>query len=579
MRAHLGGCTALAAASIVCSALLGTAGCKGQVTGPGGETPGNPAGPNPPGGSVNPPGGSNVTPVPPPPPGDDRVFFASATRRLTKGELRQTLLDLTGLDLATELAKFPEDFAEAGDVFAFDNRYAHQEPSAALIEAARNLADTVGARLLSDANVDVRQRLIGCTPTGASDPACLRGFVTRFGRRALRRPLTPAEIDAFVTKVQPLALEANDFNRGVALVVRAMLQNMEFLYRTEIGQPVAGVDGLFKLTGPEVATRLSYLLWGTSPDDGLLDSALAGDRLGTPASIRAAAERMLADPRARRAVGRFHALWLGYERTAPPAALAAAMNRETQRLIEKVVFEDQRPWRELFAARETYVDATLAAHYGLPAPAGGAGWVSYGDTGRQGILSHGTFLGVERKHEDTSPTMRGHFIRTRLLCAPVPPPPPNLNVDIDAVPTDGNCKADRYNMWQKDGCKGCHSLMDPIGFGLERYDRTGKARTVAPADAGKAGCELSGRGEFTGAAGAQAFEGVAGLSDQLVGSGALEACLTTQLASYMLGREPRGEELALFSRVADRFNGDGQRFDRLLLDLVSLPGFGYRVAE
>jgi hypothetical protein len=244
-----------------------------------------------------------------------------------------------------------------------------------------------------------------------------------------------------------------------------------------------------------------------------------------------------------------------------------------------VVFDEQRPWRELFTARETYVDATLAAHYGLPAPAGGAGWVSYGDTGRQGILSHGTFLGVERKHEDTSPTMRGHFIRTRLMCAPVPPPPPNLNVDIDAVPTDGNCKADRYNMWQKDGCKGCHLQMDPIGFGLERFDRTGKARTVAPADAGKTGCELTGEGQFAAASGPQAFTGVAGLSDQLVASGALESCLTTQLASFMLGREPRGEEVALFTRVAGRFAADGQRFDKLLLDLVSLPGFGYRVAE
>jgi hypothetical protein len=578
MRAHLGGCRALVAVPVVCIAVVGAVGCKGQVTGgPGGEIPGNPPGPGTPGGSINPPGGSNVMPVPPPPPGDDRVFFASAIRRLTKGELRQTIVDLTGLDLAGELAKFPEDFAEAGDVFAFDNKYAHQQPSAALIEAARNLADVAGARVLSDAAV--RQRVIGCTPTGAGDQACLRGFITRFGRRALRRPLTPAEIDAFAAKVQPLALEANDFNRAVALVVRAMLQNVEFLYRTEIGQPVAGVDRLFKLTGPEVATRLSFLLWGTAPDDGLLDSALAGDRLGSPQSIRAAAERMLADPRARRGVGRFHALWLGYERTAPPASLAPAMNQETQKLIEKVVFEDKRPWRELFTARETYVDAALAAHYGLPAPAGAAGWVSYGASGRQGILSHGTFLGVERKHEDTSPTMRGHFIRTRLLCAPVPPPPPNLNVDIDAVPSDGNCKSDRYNMWQKDGCKACHALMDPIGFGLERFDRTGKARTVAPADAGKTGCELTGRGEFLGAGAAEPFEGVAGLSDRLVDSGALERCLTTQLASFMLGREPRGEEVELFSRVAGRFTADGQRFDRLLLDLVSLPGFGYRVAE
>ncbi len=548
-------------------------GCTGQI----GDATGRPGGGG--GGSNDPtqpapPGAS----VPAPPPGTDRVFFGSAIRRLSKGELRNTLSDLLGVDLGSELAKFPEDYSEAGDVFAFDNRYAYQQPSAALIEAARNLGEVAATRVLADASL--RSRLEVCTPTGAGDETCLRSFVTRFGRRALRRPLTPTEIDQLVAKSRPAGLDAGDFHRAVSVVVQALLQDPEFLYRIEIGQPVAGSNGLFKLTGPEVATRLSFFLWGTAPDDGLLDVAVTGTRLQDPAAIRATAERMLADPRARRGVERFHALWLGYERQPPPAELAAAMNEETRRLIERVIFEDKGSWLDLFRSDKTYVDGPLAAHYGLPAPTGGAGWVSYGSSGRQGILSHGTFLGVERKHEDTSPTMRGAFIRTRLLCQVVPPPPPNLMVDVDAVPTDGNCKSDRYSMWKKDGCKGCHELMDPLGHGLEGFDRVGRARTLAPSDAGKTACTIDGAGQMVdGNNNHTPFRGVAGLSDLLVESGALQSCLITQLASYLLGRPPRGDEVALFERVAGRFAAANHRFDQMLLDVVSLPGFGYRLAE
>jgi hypothetical protein len=526
--------------------------------------------------TLPPPGaGPAVMPpaVPPPPASDDGVFFGSAVRRLTKAELRQTLIDLTGLDLGTELAKFPEDFAEAGDVFAFDNKYTHQAPSAALIEAAKNLADTVGAEVLADPAV--QKRIVPCTPTGPDDQACLRKFFETFGRRVLRRPLGTDEIERYVTAFAPFAVETKDFGRAVHLGVRALLQDVEFLYRPEVGQPVTGKSGLFKLTGPEVATRLSYLLWGTSPDDALMADALNGSKLGTPEAIRATAMKMMADPRAKRGVQRFHALWLGWERQPPPAALSASMLGETSALIEKVIFGERRAWTDLFKSTETFVDAPLAAHYGLPAPAGGAGWTSYGQTGRQGLLSHGTFLGVERKHADTSPTMRGQFLRTRMLCQAVPPPPPELMVDVDAAPTEGNCKSDRYSMWKREGCKGCHMLMDPLGFGLENYDRVGKRRDVAPGDEGKTACSISGSGEMGG----NAFQGVAGLSDELVDSGVLESCLSTQLASFMLGRSPRDQEVDLFARVGQRFSSAGRHFDDLLLDMVSLPGFGYRLAE
>jgi hypothetical protein len=521
-------------------------------------------------------GGGPINTMVPPAPiptvmGDDNLSFASAVRRLTRSELRQTVQDLVGLDLAAELAKFPEDYAEANDVFAFDNKYSLQQPSAALIQAAKSLADAAGAAVLADGALATR--LLPCVPRAAGDDACLRSFVTSFGRRALRRPLAATEIDAYVAKFRPFAVEASSFNNAVSLVVRAFLQDMEFLYRVEVGQPVAGTPGLAKLTGTEVASRLSYFLWGTMPDDALLDAALAGERLQTPAAVKAAATRMMADPRARRGVDRFHAMWMGFERQPPAPPLQGAMLAESQALIEKVIFQDRAPWLDLFRAKETFVDAALAAHYGLPAA---SGWTSYGATGRQGILSHGAFLGVERKHGDTSPTMRGQLIRTRLMCQTIPPPPANLGVDIDAVPKDGNCKSDRYSMWKKDGCKSCHVLMDPLGHGLERYDRTGAERSIAPDDAGKAGCELTGDGNVEGLG---AFNGAAGLSDRLIESKVLETCVASQLASFFLGREVRAGERALFDRVGMRFAGAGYRFDQMLLDFVTLPGFGYRLAE
>src|SRR6185436_10743520 len=316
-------------------------------------------------------GGGPINNMVPPTPvpgvmGDDSLTFASAVRRLTRSELRQTILDLVGVDMAAELAKFPEDYAEANDVFAFDNKYSLQQPSAALVEAAKNLADTVGAAVLADGALAAR--LVPCVPKGAGDDACLRGFVTSFGRRALRRPLSATEVDAYVAKFRPFAVEANAFNKGVSLVVRALLQDVEFLYRVEIGQPVAGTPGLARLGGYEMASRLSYFLWGTLPDDALLDAAGAGERLQTPAAVKQAATRMLADPRARRGVDRFHAMWMGFERQPPAPPFGASMLAESRALIERVIFEDRRPWLDLFRATESYLDPALAEHYGLPRP-------------------------------------------------------------------------------------------------------------------------------------------------------------------------------------------------------------------
>lgn len=561
--------------SIVLCAWMSAAGCTGSIADNGERPAGVPTGNQP-----GPPGDPAIPVGEPPATGPLAAphHFPTALRRLTRAELTRTIDDLTGVDVSGEVVNLPEDFAEAGDVFAFDNKYTHQQPSAALVTATKNLADVVGAAVLSDAAV--RARVVPCKPARAADVACLRTFVSSFGRRAFRRALTPDEVDAYLTKLTPVATDANDFYRAVAVGVRAFLQDLEFLYRVEVGTQVSGSPGVSKLGGYEVASRLSYFLWGTAPDEALLAAAEAGDRLQGPEAVRAAAARMLGDARARVGVDRFFALWLGYERQPPPAPLARSMLDETTALIERVIFDERSSWLDLFRARETFVDRELAAHYGLPAPAA-PGFVPYGATGRLGILSHATFLGVERKHQDTSPTMRGHFIRTRLLCQEVPAPPGD--VDTDNVPTAGDCKSDRFAMWKLPGCQGCHLMMDPIGHGLEGYDRVGRRRTVAPDDASRAtACALTEEGQLHGvsaAGGPVPFKGVAGLAERLVESGRLEACVTTQVAHFLLGREVRDPERPLLDAMVERFRAGGHRFDQLLLDFVSLPGFGHRLAE
>jgi hypothetical protein len=516
------------------------------------------------------------------------VASRAALRRLTEAELRATMTDLLGADPGVDLQVWPEDARTP-----FDNDYTTQFGSRALVEAAKSIADRAAVRLVSDATA--RQQVVGCVPAGPSDTACLRQFIGRFGRQALRRPLEPSEVDRYAGFISHNT-SSGDFYTAVGMVVRALLQDMEFLYRVEVGTPVTGQANLLKLNGFEVGARLSYLLWGSGPDNQLLDTAAAGT-LGTPTGVRTAALRLLGDQRARKTVDRFHALWLGYEQARLPAALNDDMQAESNALIERVVFDDKAPWLDLLRRKETFINATLAKHYGLPSPGTTAAkWVPYGASGRQGLLSHGTFLSVASTFSDTSPTRRGKMIRERLLCTEIPLPPPELEANTDEPPTRGGiCKYDRYAVHREGGCAGCHSLLDPVGFGLENYDSQGRYRTTQywmkdPADptgdavlqvssstAGATRCDITGQGELVGVG---TFRGPAELSERLLEAGELDRCAVTQLFKFASGREKLdADDARVVDLLTGKFRDKQHRFDELLLEYVSRPAFGYRIVE
>jgi hypothetical protein len=498
--------------------------------------------------------------------GAEYVASESVARRLSRAEIDNVLRDLVGDDTAPATRLLAEDLFSP-----FDNDYASQVASGALIDSLEVLARDVAGRVAADAAM--RARLVPCTPTGPGDAACFQRVSETFLRRAFRRPVTAAEVEPYMTLLsfatEDIPEVDNDFYTAVELLVRSVLQDPEWLYRIEVGTPTQD-PSVRGLNGYEIASRMSFLLWGSGPDDGLLQAAGAG-MLGDDETRRGVAEQMLGNARAKAQLHRFHAMWLGYRALPHPPELTSAFQRETNALLDRVIFEEQRSYLDLFTFDETYLDDALAEHYGLPRPSGGAGWVPYGDSGRAGILSHGSVLSAFSKFTDTSPTQRGIFVRTRLLCQTIGRPPANVVADQPPGDQDAVCKTDRYAEHRSNGaCASCHDQLDPIGFGLEQFDIAGRKREH---DDGLPQCEIEGQGQVTGHG---TFSGPAELGALLVEEELIQECIVRQLAQFALGRKTDDSEDELIEALASRFAGNGYEFERLLVDYVAEPAFALR---
>lgn len=578
--------------SVVSAWLLCAAGCSGSIESPGDGT-GSPNSPGSGGSSFSGSGGSNASGGragssgkasggsagatagtngqgatagesggPPP------NALESVARRLTRSEIDATVRDVLGDTTAPAAKVLSED-----EYNPFDNDYTLQRASRALIDSLEAFAEDAAAHAVSP---DHRDRVVPCTPSGAGDAECFDQTVESLGRRLFRRPLGDDEVAAYrplqAFSTEDNAAVENDFYTGVELVIRSMLQDPEFLYRIEIGTAEAD-PSVLRLDGYELATRLSFLLWGSTPDDALLDAA-EGDTLGAANGRREQAVRLLADDRARDALHRFHAMWLGYRSIPHDAELTAAFDLETTHLIDRVIFDEPSSYLDLFLSPETYLNDRLAEQYDLPRPTGGEGWVSYGSSGRAGILSHGSVLAGFSKFSDTSPTQRGIFVQTRLLCNKVEPPPANVNVDQPPMSGDAVCKFDRYAQHRESpSCGGCHDELDPIGFGLEAYDVGGRLRAT---DNGHPECEITGDGELPGYG---TFNGPGELAERLVESGEVTGCFVQHFLTYAVGRPLRANESAVVAELTQDFETKDYAAQELLLDYVASDRFALRREE
>ena len=333
-----------------------------------------------------------------------------------------------------------------------------------------------------------RRRIFTCRPTRADEARpCARSIVTRLGREAYRRALTPRDVDGLLAFFDEGAA-AGGFEAGVRTALEAMLASPHFVLRLERA-PVDAPRRGYRLSGFDLASRLSFFLWGAPPDEELLTLADAG-RL-TPEELERQALRMLADPRAEALGARFAAQWFrlqDMDKVRPDPNfypdydenLARAMRRETEMFFAHLVREN-RSLLDLYRADYTFVDERLARHYGIPGVAGRRfRRAAYPDDTRRGVLGHGSILVLTSLANRTSPVLRGKWVMEVLLGTPPPPPPPDIPALEDTDETrDGRRLTTRERMElhrSNPACSSCHRLIDPIGLALDNFDVTARWR-------------------------------------------------------------------------------------------------------
>ncbi len=333
-----------------------------------------------------------------------------------------------------------------------------------------------------------RRLIFSCRPTKPEEARpCAEDIVERLAAKAYRRPVERRDVDGLMS-FYDLGEEQGGFEEGVRLALQAVLASPHFVFRTEADRGAQGT--VYRITDVDLASRLSFFLWGTGPDQELLDLASSG-RLSVPATLDQQVRRMLADPRSQALSTRFAAQWLrlgDLEKVHPDAldypyydaTLAEAMVRETELLFDHLVRADESVL-DLLGADYTFVNERLARHYGIPNVSGAEfRMVKYPDDRRRGLLGHGSILTQTSHATRTSPVLRGKWVMEVLMGSPPPPPPPNVP-DLEVTPgdEDGRVLTVRERMEQHRAnptCNSCHRFIDPIGLALENFDVTGAWR-------------------------------------------------------------------------------------------------------
>lgn len=501
-------------------------------------------------------------------------------RRLTRSEYENTLAELLG-DTSRPGALFPPE----EEVLGFDNNAAGRAVSNVHVELYMAIAE----RLIADAMRNRRSDLIACDIDLMDDAVCARESIERFGRRAFRRPLREREITAYMveydtlTKVKPVARA--QFDEAMTLIFEVILQSPQFLYRPEFGNLDTAKDGVVHLSGHEIATRLAYLLWVGPPDDELLAAAEIGT-LDSAAGIAAQARRILDHPKGRAGILHFHQQWLKLKKL--PAAfkdeeafpqyspeLRAMMKKETEAFIEWVVFDGDSNFVTLLSGPFTFLNKTLADFYGLPSEGMGDQFQQYfmPPTQRAGILTHASMMSLLAKSDQTSPVIRGHFLRENIMCQYIAPPPNDINI----TPPDlqpGLTTRERFRQHNEDpACAGCHARMDPVGLPFENYDPIGRWRDLED------GLQIDASGELSltwDRSTHGPVNSAVELIHRMASNGEVRSCYATQWFRYAYGRGTTFTDECHMYDLMKVFEGSDWNIRELLVALTQTEAFRYR---
>jgi hypothetical protein len=492
-------------------------------------------------------------------------------RRLTHSQYNNTVRDLLG-DQVQPANSFPkEDF-----IRGFKNQLEGQGISPLQAEAYSKAAERLAQAAFRGGD---QQRLIPGQPASAKDIDCAAKFVRQFGRKAFRRPITEEESRLYLGLFQREADRTSDFLSGAQVVVEAMLQSPHFLFRVERGG-----------SGPfEIASRLSYFLWDTMPDEEMLQAAERGE-YATIEQIETRARKMLADPRAKASLEEFLSQWMRFDGVLSATrdrrrfsefntVLAGAMVEETRRLFNYLVWND-RNFMELFTADYTFLNSDLAKLYGVPEPPEEYAKVSYpADSGRSGVLGHASFLVVTSNPSETSPTSRGLFVRNQFLGHEVPAPPPGVNTSlpeltVEAPQTNRQRLAVHLN---SESCASCHRLIDPIGLGFEQYNPIGafEEKMVLRSGGGRRGgptttveLPLDTSAHIQGIQNSN-FSTPKELGRILAANKSCQRSIVKQLFRYAFGREETASDQPVIEAVFEKFRDSGFRFRELIVAMAT----------
>ncbi len=426
-----------------------------------------------------------------------------------------------------------------------------------------------------------RRKIFACRPVGDEDEIpCAKRIVGALARQAYRRPVTPNDLEALLGFYQRGRNDGN-FESGIRTAIQAILASPEFVFRFERTPAGIAPGTNYRITDLELASRLSYFLWSSAPDDQLV--ALAADgKLRDPAVLEKQVRRMLADPRSEALAGNFAGEWLHLQNLngfSPDLflypdfdkSLAQSMRRETELLFDSIMRED-RSVLDLLTADYTFVDERLAKHYGIPNVLGNRfRRVPVTDPNRLGLLGHGSILTLTSTAIRTSPVQRGKYVMEVLLGTPPPPAPPN----VPALPENAELRTahvakplsvrERMEQHRADpNCASCHKLMDPIGFSLENFDALGVWRT------NDSGFKINPEGQmFDGAklnGPASLRQAVLNHSDSFIGT------FTENLLAYGVGRVPEYWDMPVVRSIERDAARNGNKFSSFVLGIVKKPG-------
>jgi hypothetical protein len=424
-----------------------------------------------------------------------------------------------------------------------------------------------------------RRSIFACTPkTTATERTCAQTILSRLARRAYRRPVTDAELRPLLAFYEDGRKEGS-FDRGIQRGVERILASPLFIFRVEQDPPSLAAGAVHRLRDVEIASRLSFFLWSSIPDDTLLLRAERG-ALQQPAAIDAQITRMLADPKSSALVANFAGQWLQLRnvRAVQPNSnlfpdfddnLRRSMRRETELLFDSIIRED-RSVLDLLRADYTYLDERLARHYGVPDIYGSQfRRVAVKDDQRRGLLGQASILAVTSHAERTSPVLRGKWVLENLLGLIVPPPPEN--VPPLATPEGEAPKTLRAQMEAHRAnpvCASCHKLMDPIGFAMENFDAVGSWRTREAAGPIDASGQL---------ADGSKVDGVVALRNAILARpDVFVTTMTEKMFVYALGRGVEPYDRPAIRQIVRDAARDNYRFSSLVRGIVRSPAFQMR---